>query len=156
MKLTDLIPSKETVEGIRGIEQQLESRRYTGRWSLLVAIASGVLQIGLLLGIPVLKTIAPNLSIPRFLPVSIVAVAAVVFIAAIFWVLLSYTGFLFKQSKEPFRYTFSINKFSVASTPGDRFKVDQIDQLKLLRYDLTERLNRRVRRFSLRSDARRV
>jgi hypothetical protein len=143
MKLTDFIPSKETMEGFRGVEQQLESRRYTGRWSLVVAIASGILQIALLLGIPALKTLAPNLRIPWFLPSSIV------FVAAIVWVLLSYTGFLFKQSKEPFRYTFSINKFSVASTPGDRFKVDQIDQLELLRYDLTERLNRRVRRFSL-------
>jgi hypothetical protein len=143
MKLTDFIPSKETVEGLRGVEQQLESRRYTGRWSLLVAIASGVLQIAILLGILALKAIAPKLSIPWFLPL------CMVFVAAIVWVLATYTGFLFKQSKEPFRYTFSINKFSVASTPGDRFKVDQIDQLKLLRYDLTERLNRRVRRFSL-------
>src|ERR1035438_7206790 len=45
MKLTDFIPGKETLEGFQGIEKQLQSRRYTGKWSLLVAVAAGVVQI---------------------------------------------------------------------------------------------------------------
>ena len=160
MKLTDFIPGKETLEGFQGIEKQLQSRRYTGKWSLLVAVAAGVVQI--VLAYP-LKW--QTLSFPAsftwkdvrpFLTSESVILPCLAIVAACIWVAARYTSILFKQSNEPFRYTFSISKFGsvsefsgVASAQGERFPVEQIDQLELLRYDLTERLNRRVRRFSL-------
>ncbi len=144
MTLTDWIPETKTLDSLQGIEKTLESRRYTGRWSLVIAVVSGLSQIALLVKLGDLSKLAPGLGKFAFLPV------LVFFVAAAVWVLARYTGFLFKQSKEPFRYTFSMKAFAnVDSTPGARFTVDRIDQMNLLSFDLTERLNRRVRRFSL-------
>jgi hypothetical protein len=142
MKLADWIPENKTLDSLQGVEKTLESRRYKSRWSLAVAGISALVQIGVLLKIGDLTHLTPGRA---FLP------AIVLFVAAIAWVLARYTGFLFKQSSEPFRYTFSMKPFgNVESTPGARFAVDQIDQINLLSYDLTELLNKRVRRFSLR------
>jgi len=155
MKLTDLIPSSVAAAGFQGIEQQLRSRRYTSRWGLIVAVVSVVVQIALAYHLPwpPLPKSSSFEDLRLFLLSPAVALSCIAIVAVFICVLARYTGFLFRQSKEPFRYTFFIKEFSpIASTPSERFPVARPDQLKLLRYDLTERLNRRVRRFSLLED----
>jgi tetratricopeptide (TPR) repeat protein len=144
MKLSDLTLSPDALAGLQGIEQRLQTRRYRSRWSLLIAALSVVAQLVLLLrGTFKIETLDDLFSRKAILLWLAVA-------AALIWLTARYTGFLFKQSRDPFRYTFSIDEFTaVASTPGNRFSVAQDDQLKLLRNDLAERLNRRVGRLSL-------
>lgn len=77
----------------------------------------------------------------------IIAITAMAFFI---YLLYRKTKIFLKESKEPFRYTFTIKPFKeVAGTPGDRFTLTNKDQLLLLDIDLKELLNLRIKRFSL-------
>ncbi len=148
MKLTDLLPSSDAATGFRSIEQQLQSRRFKSRRGFILAVVSSVVQVVVL----VLSVYIPIFSPPKDIRTFLTSLAAIpayfAIVAALFGLFAGYTAFLFKQSREPFHYTFCVKEFS--PIPGERFPVAQADQLlKLLRSDLTERLDRRVRRFSL-------
>jgi hypothetical protein len=152
MKLTDLVPSSDTWAGLDDVEKRLQERRYTSRASLIVATVVGVTQTALVY-IPKNMDLSCSLHDPIACAKNPDVILLFVFIvAALIWILYRYTGFLFEQSKEPFRYTFSISDFTaITSTPDDHLSLPAgaLDKLRLLRYDLTERLVRRVRRFSL-------
>ena len=164
MKLSDFVPSKATLEGLQGVETELQSRRYAGNWSLAVAVFAAAFKIALLIRSDgsLSKALAglrdailhpPHVTFRDFLA-ALTTGQAIVFLVAFLgaglWVTLRYTGVLFKQSQRPFRYTFSIENFTqVKGTPGARFAVDGLDQMNLLTNDLVERLKRRVQRFSL-------
>jgi len=136
LKLADFMPTTEMLSGFRDIEKRLEARRYGSHWGLIVAIGSAAVQVAVALHVKWGDLAAHPFS-REWIPVYVAVPAFSLYI------ILRYTGFLFKQSGVPFRYTFSISEFGpVASSPG-------LDQLKLLRYDLMERLDRRIRRFSL-------
>jgi hypothetical protein len=61
MKLNDLFLSKDALDGLQGIEKDLQTRRYTGtRLSILFAALSVVLQIAHLL--------SPNLDLAKLAP----------------------------------------------------------------------------------------
>ncbi|MGA8028068.1 MAG: hypothetical protein WB992_13070, partial [Bryobacteraceae bacterium] len=157
MQLSDLLPTSEQLGAVQGIEKSLLERRRNGKlWGSALAIATAVLQVGLLLShwvkLPEAKKGQPLdwhaflaiLRGPEGIVVCLLLAAAAVYFT------FRYTGLLFKESKEPFRYTFCIEPFTrIAGTPGDRFSLSQEDLLKLLHYDLMERLNRRIRRLSL-------
>src|ERR1700691_3521027 len=106
MKLSDLIPSKDEFEGLQGVERRLETRRYKSRWSLLLAVVSVIAQVVFLFS----KGLSSE-QISRFfcwppascwqakdLVILIPAIAAAVFGAG--WVILRYSSFLFRQSRE--------------------------------------------------------
>lgn len=76
------------------------------------------------------------------------AVLGAAFLAALLYFLLRRTGVLLRESRQPFRYT------QVDKTPRDRFEAASWDRWALLHHDLTERLDQRIRRFSILSDLR--
>ena len=164
MKLADFVPSKATQEALQGVETQLQSRRYAGNWSLAVAFLASAFKIGQIVWEAAsgheeeLNRLRDVLLNPgqwnwqHFVDGVTSGTGIfylVAFVAAGVWVMLRYTGFLFKQSQSPFRYTFSIETFTqVKDTPGAGFMVEGLDQMNLLTNDLVERLKRRVQRFS--------
>jgi hypothetical protein len=114
MKLSELFPSTDEFAGLQGIEQRLQMRRYKSWWSLVLAIVILVAQVALTVGGS--HTLKFLERIPEPIRWGIPILAGLV------WVLGRYTGFLFKQSQEPFRYTFCILDFKpVAGTPGERW-----------------------------------
>ena len=138
MKLSDFVPSKATVEGLQGVETELQSRRYTSNWSLAVAVLASAFRIAQLAGNE--KALNELLNLRQWSWAHFVGEVTsgegilflVAFFAAGIWVMLRYTGVLFKQSQRPFRYTFSIETFTqVKDTPGARFAVDGLDQMSL-------------------------
>jgi hypothetical protein len=162
MKLSDFVPSKATVGGLQGVETELQSRRYASNWSLAVAVLVAAFKIAQLVQsneslTKALDFLRKNLLHPASWHDIVVSLTSgqtvlfcIAFLAAGLWVMLRYTGVLFKQTQRPFRYTFSIENFTqVKDTPGPRFTVDGLDQMNLLTNDLIERLKRRVQRFSL-------
>src|SRR5215472_3695899 len=76
-------------------------------------------------------------------------------IPATAYLLLRRTGFLLREAKEPFKYTFWIEPFSFAKdTPGEgRCKLAGGERFAELHHDLMERLVRRIGRFSVLNEA---
>lgn len=164
LKLGDLIPAKEQFEALEGIERRLEQRRYQSQWRALLAIASAVVQIAVLfwpkgydldarLQQLVRRGVWQILLHPaawRLSEVIPLLPFAAMLIFGVWWVILRYTGVLFRQSRETFRYTFSVGDFApVDGIPRDGADDKRPDPLQLLAADLSERLNKRVGRLSL-------
>lgn len=72
-------------------------------------------------------------------------------VCAAIYFLFKWTGFLLKESEEPFRDTFTVKEFKRAcGEAGKRATLVEEDRFLLLHYDLIERINRRFKqRFSL-------
>lgn len=148
-KLLALLPTGEKLAGLQGVEAYLRKRRYRGRLSFAFTIVFAVAWVCLLAIKVGFKGPITWASVVSYVhsPELLLLLPAIA--CALIWLAVRYTGVLFKEAREPFRYTFCIADFkAVDGTPGDRFKLAKSDQLKLLRHDLAERLNLRVRRFS--------
>ncbi len=162
MKLADLLPTAEQLKSVQGIERKLLERRRTSNvvsaaFAILVAVLQVVLLAGRAVSLPAggkaLSWAALRASVRSALAGPEAMVLLAVGVGAAIFLTLRYSGFLFQESKEPFRYTFSIQEFTrIAGTPGDRFTLAHDDMLKLVHHDLMERLNRRIRRLSLRQE----
>lgn len=155
MKLKDLVPNDAQIKLVQGVESELLSRQRTGALAGMVGALALVVQVIAALpedssyldniGELVLHPLA-YLRNPANLP-ELVGVVVVVLALAIY-VLARRTGFLFRQSTEPFRYTFWIDVFQPAVDPGED-DPDTHARLQMLHHDLMERLNQRIARFSL-------
>ncbi len=146
MKLSDLLPTSEELAGVQGIERKLLRRQQKGMAGAILALAGAVLQVVMLASRP-WADLAKSLRVPEWLGFAVIAVGAGIYLT------LRYTGFLLKESKQPFHYTFWIEPFKpIEGTPDARFTLANQDVLRLLHYDLTERLNRRIGRLSLLAD----
>jgi hypothetical protein len=157
--LRELLPSNEQVSRLKDTEAALLRRRTIGTASGVVALASAVVQVvlGLSQGdylaklgglVRALVTVdLQTLSALRPQAEQVWGLAAIV-LGAGGWLALRWTGVLLRESREPFRYTFTIRPFTwVEKTPGTRCVLLERDRFELLHHDLTDRLNQRIRRF---------
>ena len=154
MTLADLLPTAKDLEGIRGIERALLQRRAGSLVSFVLAVAVGVVQAALLLSHIVRLPNNPGQTASAVVSEALKGPDPYVFCTLLLFVavylIARYSGFLFQESKAPFQYTFCVQPFvRIKDTPDERFTLAQEDLLKLVHYDLRERLSRRIGRLSL-------
>lgn len=135
-KLPSLLPDAGLLREVQGIEQGLRKRRRIGAlgWAGLILASAAQLTV----------VVANNLLLDRDFGALAREWPLLVplFILALSFVLVVWTRFWLQESKEPFRYTFSIAEFGPVGTtkPNER--------LAALATDLGERLSDRIRRLS--------
>ena len=168
MKLNILsIPTADQLKLVQGVERDLLRRRRTGTISGITAIAWATIQI--LIGLvheKYLENIGPFIEnlisgqwrdlfgAPEGLSIYEVTGILVLVIAVGVYLVFRWTRVLLREAEEPFRYTFFIESFKkVGGTPGSRADLKKDDRFHLLHHDLMERLNQRIRRFSLLNEA---
>ena len=161
MALLDLLPKKETREALQGIEATLSKRRQTSAAGLVVAIAGAVIQSVALLSSNTSfidtfnKLIHSLLSEPQSFLAMLLSREALgmllLVVGSAIYFILRRTSLFMRDANEPFRYTFSIDKFkTVENAPSDGgFSLNDSGKLNLLHYDVRERLDSRIKRFSL-------
>ncbi len=153
MKLLNLFPPKELTNDLRNIESTLLSRKKNGKIAGIVALLSAFAQL-IIISYPYLKQILDasyEFQISKYLndPNKLIPLIGLV-AGTLIYLLLRRTGFLIKETKEPFRYTCWVDAFAmVQDTPGDRFNLKADDRLRLLHHDLIELINQRIKRFSI-------
>jgi hypothetical protein len=137
VKAQNLVPSKDLLDQIGGIEDGLRRKRRLGQVGL-VGLVLSALQIAVLAGtsdwwatLTSLSwgTLAENWLV--IVPPVLFALATTLFVAGRFWL---------RESRQPFRYTCQVEEFTpVTPTPGG--------VLPWLRHDLTQLLNDRIGRL---------
>src|SRR5712692_10146201 len=160
INLPDL--SGKALELIQGEEKRLRLRQRHARFGMLAALGGIALQVAYAvvgkLDLKKLGDFLTNLLRLDFhqlwrdgVPVPELVAAIAIFGGLATYVLLRWTGFLLRESREPFRYTFQIQPFErVTETPPiERFVLKNEDRFKLLSHDLMERLNQRIKRLSI-------
>lgn len=170
MTLKDLPWDKATLSGLDDIVTQLQSRRYKSWFSLAIAVISAAWPVLALLA----KAHALGAPLEALTPEHILRLGhsfllkpgptlydqltrhfwfwASWFVGIVFFTLFivfKYTGFLFDQSKQPFRYTVYIQNFAQLAADTDCQLTAGAKQIELLPSDLMERIQLRLRRFSL-------
>lgn len=151
-------------ELVEGVEATLLQRRRLGGLGLAVGLLGAVVQV--ILGVvdrgyfKNLKDLLQTLKSGKAGQVDgavLIGLVGLVLLAVgvAVYLLLRWTRVLQKESEEPFRYTVSIDTFTYikAALPKE-FSLNGAEPLALLRYDLRERLNARIGRFSLLEDRR--
>jgi tetratricopeptide (TPR) repeat protein len=161
LKIGELLPSVEDWKRLQDIESALLRRRTVGRLAGLIALVSAALQVVFTIAdkgyFDKLRTIFWSLITLRFEDLASIGLD---FKTLITWILLLFAAFVYfllrrtsvllKESKEPFRYTFWIEPFEeIKGTPGERFRLGSSDRFALFDHDLIERLNQRIKRFSI-------
>jgi type III secretory pathway component EscV/predicted Zn-dependent protease len=176
MKLKELIPTSEQLKLVQGIEKKLLRRKSKGIIvSSIIALSGGLVQV--LIEITAKKhhvteifqyvvnyfeylfyVFTFNPAVKKFAPVYELAGIFILGVGIAVYLLFKKTRFLLKESEEPFRYTFWIEPFKPAKKePEKGFAVGCDDDFHaadsklscLLHHDLMERLNERIKRFSL-------
>lgn len=165
MALKDWLPSAQQWTQLKDAETTLIRRRTAGNVAGVIAVLTFVLQFGLVLDdkdyLEKIGQVAKSLFQGDFIGLASVDLDLnqligwiVLTVAVTAYFLLRRTGLLLAESKDPFRYSFYIKPFDpVQKTPDQRFNLQGADRLLLLHHDLTERLNQRIRRFSILEDA---
>jgi len=165
----DLVPSSEVIQSVQGVEADLLRRRRTGAVGGAIAIMAAVAQLLAAAGsreyLGALRDALRSLFSLDWTRLAATSVSSAENLLAVLgtlmvvagvgvYLLYRWTGVLRREAEEPFRYTFWVERFQmVADTPGDRFKVDRLDQFALLHHDLRQRLSQRIARLSLRQVA---
>ena len=161
MRLSDIFPTADQLKLITGIESKLLRRRRAGTIGGIAAVAWGIIQVLLSVETSYLSNIGKfleNLFLGQWGQLlgenglQIHELVGILFLIAALGIyyLFRWTSFLVKESEESFRYTFSIEPFErVKDTPGARLTLQAEDRFHLLHHDLRERLNNRIKRFSL-------
>jgi hypothetical protein len=162
MKIKDIFPSEEQIHQFQSIESTLLKRRAKGKIAGWGALFSALIQIIILLQgdfldkIKNLTSLQELISNKGFLP-TIFMVTGI-----LFYLLYRRTSILLKETNEPFRYTFFVEKIVAVEkapivtgekVPDDQFVLKNEDRLGLLHHDLTELINQRIKRFSILSEA---
>jgi len=185
MKLRDLIPVSDHLKWVQGVEANLLRRRQIGNqggfflmilgvllqfWIFLFGEISAELVLGYLsVFIEYSHNKIIGASTESYIPAYdlIAAMSGIFLILAGFGIifLVRHTRFLVKESEEPFRYTFWIDKFKPVAGIGPGKESENTDHpvdagqsepefaysyhFHLLHHDLKERLNLRIKRLSL-------
>ena len=161
MKLLDLVPKKETLEALQGVEARLLRRRQSSFIGLLLAVIGATVQtVSILASNTSLldtlnKLLNALLTHPRSIPEMLFSREALGILFLLLglgiYFTLRRTGLFMKEANEPFRYTFSIDKFKTieGTSTADGFCLNDLGRLNLLQYDVRERLDTRIKRFSL-------
>jgi tetratricopeptide (TPR) repeat protein len=156
MNWKDLIPGKD-LDLVTGVENTLRSRRRAGS---VVIVLTALLQVAFLIGnsqylqkvanflgrlvIGPRENLTAGMQLYELIGVSILILGITIFALA------RWSRVLFKETGEPFRYTFWIEAFR--PVPTDDASAPKVAPFDLLQYDLRERLNFRIRRLSLLDD----
>ena len=192
MNVRDLIPTKDQVEALQGIETEMLQRRRRGMLGFMIGVAGALAQVVLAIAEKpnLLTSIGKFFSgLSEFQWSNLLSPQAIGFYVIVlgFGIFFIYrkTSLLAKESKEPFQYTFWIEEFEDANgtdtgaederakdesakdesakdanakdesgkdkSAKDKsadYKLPRV-RLHLLHHDLMERLNDRIRRFSL-------
>jgi tetratricopeptide (TPR) repeat protein len=157
MKLRDILPSSDDLKRMQGVEADLFRRRRTGSVAGVIAILGATAQLVFQIAksdyfenlLNLIRSAFDSQVAGKIDPSAFI-VLVISGIAIVTYFLLRRTSVLFKESREPFRYTFWVEPFTlVEGTPGTRFPIVGDDRFKLLNYDLCELLNERIKRFSL-------
>ncbi len=142
MKIPNLLPPSDLLEQVEGIEEGLRHGKRLGRLG----------QIGLILSVLQAAVVVSNSEyLQAILQFDwrtlgrqwLVVLGLVVFLGSLF--LLGWRRFWLRQSRQPFRYTFSISPFQSVEEPDQAWR--WLPQW--LQYDLAKNLSARIGRLSL-------
>ena len=157
MKITDLLPDAKQWEALQGVEKDLVHNRRTSRTGAIIAIAAIIVQAIAAIQGPYLANLGQflanlisgnwdqlfgegGLDLYEAIGLSVV-VAGVLIYAGYGWI-----SFFFKESEEPFRYTFWIDKIELLNGTGQTGDDSEdspfkgIDRIDLLHHDVKERV----------------
>ena len=162
MNFRDILPTADQFKLVRGIEAELLQRRRKGMIGGIVGISAAVLQVVLAVAkggyAANLGKFLTNLGTGKFteligekgLPINeAIGMGVIVFGFGVYFTY-RWTSVLAKESREPFQYTFWVDRFEeVLGTPCERFTLKSKDRLNLFHHDLMERLSLRIRRLAL-------
>lgn len=164
MTISDLIPSTAQLKALQGVEKDLVQNRRNSLIGALIALVAVIVQVVAAIQGPWLGNLGQflanfftgnwsqlfgdgGLSAYEAIGLSVVVAGVVVYAGY------GYLAFFFKESEEPFRYTFWIDAIEMlnedASDPPSPPALKDLDRLDLLHHDVKERLNQRIRRLSL-------
>ncbi len=185
MKLRDLIPGFDQLKGVQGVEAHLRRRRQIGnQGGIVVMMLGALLQLWIFLfgeisGDQVLGYLSAlaefthkkiigeptGMYVPAYEMIAAMSGIFIILAGFGFIFLVRHTRLLVKESEEPFRYTFWIDKFTPVEgldSANDPVRQDQPANndhpepefvrtwhFHLLHHDLKERLNMRIKRLSL-------
>jgi hypothetical protein len=132
-RLAKAVPPADLLDQVEGIEQGLQQRKRLGAAGV-IALALSVLQIALAVGITGAADLSSAADDWLFLLGGVFLVFALLLLGrARFWI---------RESKQPFRYTYSISDLDALTPLRDE------SVLVWLKQDLTEKLASRIRRLS--------
>lgn len=166
MKIAEVFGFVDSLKLVQGVENNLRARRRFGTWAALAAVAMQIVTVAVdknyfeKLGRFFFNLVNGQwkdifTGDGRLYSYEIVAALMLVGGAAAV-VLVRRTRFLLRDSKEPFRYTFSVDPFlcvsvcdASAEKPGEGLAREPSGQFRLLHHDLMSKLNSNIRRLSL-------
>ncbi|MGK7393049.1 MAG: tetratricopeptide repeat protein [Candidatus Cyclobacteriaceae bacterium M3_2C_046] len=140
MNLFSVFSRLDQLKFIQGIEQELQKRKISSNFGLLIGLLGAAYQVIVLFIHPdqlssLLLTFPAN--------VGIFALGLGLFL----YFLLRKTNFLLKEAGEPFKYTFWTESFQSVSGHATGFHTQELPDF--LHHDLNERLVERIKRLSL-------
>jgi tetratricopeptide (TPR) repeat protein len=166
MNIADVIGFADRLKLVQGVENDLRARRRIGTWAGLAAIVLQVLVVAVDKNyLEKLGRFLFNLSTRRWADLvsgdqrlhgyELLAALALIGGTTAF-VLVRRTRFLLRDSKEPFRYTFSVDPFlrvSIApvtgEAPAEALTLEPSGRFRLLHHDLMDKLSSNIGRLSL-------
>jgi hypothetical protein len=141
VEIPQILPSSDLLQQIRGIEQGLQQRRRLGTLGWIGALVTAAAQATVLVNnsgwLKALRT-ANWKAILKDWPFLLLLLAPILLTLVFLW-----TKFWLKESKAPFRYTYSVGVFDSSHEGGP---VEE--KMKWLSQDLMELFSKRVRRLS--------
>lgn len=152
MNIRDLVLSKDRLDEAVDLEARLLSRKTNATIIGWISAATIFFQLVVVLWNFVLEVGDQSKVIQDYFrnhPVQ--AVLFIFFVLLLlFSLLLRYTNIFIKESKSPFKYTFYIEPFlPIQAGNGRGPEVNDTVLSQLMHHDLTERLNNRIKRFSV-------
>jgi tetratricopeptide (TPR) repeat protein len=143
--LPAIIPSADLLQGIQGVERGLRQRRRLGTLGWAGALFTAALQVGVLVNNSEWWAALRDFdwqTIGQDWPLLVTLFVPILLILLFVW-----TKFWLRESREPFRYTYSVASFEPApkSGPSD-------EKMPWLRQDLMELFSKRIKRLSLLDD----
>lgn len=142
MRLPAIIPSADLLQGIQGVERGLRQRRRLGTLGWAGGLLTAAVQIAVLVDNSEWWTALKDFdwqTIREDWPLLVTLLVPILLLLLFVW-----TKFWLRESREPFRYTYSVVSFEPSPTSGP-----SDGKMHWLRQDLMELCSKRIRRLSL-------
>lgn len=161
MKIGEIFPSKEEVDQIKNVELLLLSRKNKGKIAGWTSLFAALAQLGYILWpyINKLGTYNTKEYFETYFKDPWKVILFLVLVSALLiYLLLRRTSILIRETKEPFRYTFTVQPFKLVGKEQDTKESSALPQFVLkdknrlqflMHHDLTELINQRIKRFSV-------
>ena len=144
-KISDILPSSETLEKISGVEEQLRKRRRIGGFGWALLLLGSTIQIAAEINSLGILSIEELWKERPWVAGGLVAATLSIILALL---LITWSTYWLKASKRPFRYTCSVGKFAAVGSNNTGGKVSGVGEtMHWLPQDLQRLLNERVQRF---------